>query len=172
MKKLLLNAGLIFGLALNMLNPVGVQAQDAHNHDKVKAGPTGGRVLTKVEPHAEFFVNADKKVEIRFVDDNNKVVAPADQVVTVIMGDRSAPTKLTFAKDGDKLISDKAIPAGNEVPTVVQIKATPDAKTVTDKFNLNTAKCPTCKFAEYACECAHGAGEEKGHDHSDPNHKH
>ena len=101
-------------------------------------------------------MNKDKKVEIRFVNDDNKVVAPGEQVITVTLGDRSAPTKLAFTKDGNKLVSDKAIPEGNDLPTVVQIKARPDAKSVTEKFNLNLSKCPTCTNAEYACTCAHG----------------
>jgi hypothetical protein len=83
------------------------------------------------------------------------------------MGDRSAPTKLAFTKDGDKLVSDKVIPEGKELPVVVQIKTTPEAKSVAAKFNLNLADCPTCEHAEYACTCAHGA-DEKGHE----GHKH
>lgn len=136
--------------------------KDKHDHEHAaKAGPTGGKLITEVEPHVEFFVNKDKKVEIRFVDDDNKVVAPGAQVISVTLGDRSAPTKLTFTKDGNKLISDKTIPEGNDLPTVVQIKATPDAKSVTEKFNLNLEQCPTCKFKEYACTCAHGDEEKK-----------
>jgi hypothetical protein len=77
------------------------------------------------------------------------------------LGSRSAPTKLAFVNDGKKYISDKAIPEGNDLPTVVQIKATPDSKTVTAKFNLNLAQCPTCKYKEYACSCDHH------HDHKD-----
>ena len=111
-------------------------------------------------------VTTDKKIEIRFLDDAGKVVAPAAQVVTVTMGDRANPTKLAFTKDGDKLVSDKAIPEGKELPVVVQIKTAPDAKSVTAKFSLNLAKCPTCEHAEYACTCAHG-GEEKGHEGHD-----
>ena len=136
--------------------------------EKIKA-PNGGRIIDAVEPHAEFLVTPEKKVEIRFLDDAGKVVAPSAQTVTVTMGDRAAPTKLAFTKDGDKLVSDKTIPDGKELPVVVQIKTTPEAKTVTEKFNLNLAKCPTCSNAEYACTCAHG-GEKKeagheGHDH-------
>ena len=134
--------------------------------EKIKA-PNGGRIIDAVDPHAEFLINTDKKIEIRFLDGAGKVVAPATQSVTVTMGDRSAPTKLAFTKDGDKLVSDKVIPEGKELPVVVQIKVTPEAKTVTEKFNLNLAKCPTCEHAEYACTCAHG-GEEKGHE----GHKH
>lgn len=132
-------------------------AADKHDHDHAtKAGPTGGKLITKVEPHVEFLVNKDKKVEIRFIDDDMKVVAPGEQVISVTLGDRSAPTKLSFTKDGNKLVSDKVIPEGNDFPTVVQIKAKPDAKSVTEKFNLNLSKCPTCVNAEYACTCAHG----------------
>lgn len=136
-----------------------------HDHDEKKAGPTGGRLITQVEPHAEFLVTKDKKVEIRFVNDDNKVVAPASQVVTVTLGDRSNPTKLAFTKDGDKLVSDKTVPEGNDYPTVVSIKTDPKAKTVNAKFNLNLKDCPTCDNAEYACACAHG--DDHDHDHKE-----
>ena len=146
----------VLGLALAFTASAAEKEKAKHDHDHdTKAGPTGGRLITEVEPHAEFFVNKDKKVEIRFIDDDNKVVAPGEQVISVTLGDRSAPTKLAFTKDGNKLISDKTIPEGNDLPTVVQIKATPDAKSVTEKFNLNLEQCPTCKFKEYACTCAH-----------------
>ena len=134
--------------------------------EKMKA-PNGGRIIDTIEPHAEFVINADKKIEIRFLDAEGKVIAPAAQVVTVTMGDRANPTKLAFAKEGDKLVSDKTIPEGKELPVVVQIKTTPDAKSVSAKFSLNLAKCPTCVHLEYACTCDHG-GDEKGHE----GHKH
>lgn len=138
-----------------------------HQHENKKAGPTGGKLITDVKPYAEFFVNKDKKVEIRFVDEQNKVVPTTNQVITVIMGDRSAPTRLSFSKDGDKLISDKSIPEGNELPTVVQIKSNPSSKTVTEKFNLNLSKCPACENAEYACVCSHGENSGSEHKESD-----
>ncbi|RYD38314.1 MAG: hypothetical protein EOP86_01215 [Verrucomicrobiaceae bacterium] len=131
-------------------------AADKHDHEHAaKAGPTGGKLLTEVEPHAEFLVTKDRKVEIRFVGEDNKVVAPAAQVVTVTLGERSKPTKLTFTKDGDKLVSDKAVPEGNDYPTVVEIKADAKAKPVRSKFNLNLTQCPTCAHPEYACTCDH-----------------
>lgn len=140
-------------------------AEEKHDHDHAaKAGPTGGKLITEVEPHVEFFVNKDKKVEIRFIDDENKVVAPGEQVIAVTLGERSKPTKLTFTKEGDKLISDKAVPEGNDYPTVVQIKTDAKAKPVNARFNLNMTKCPSCPNAEYACICEHGEDEkeEKG----------
>jgi hypothetical protein len=137
--------------------------------EKIKA-PNNGRIIDSVEPHAEFVVNKDKKIEIRFLDDTGKVIAPAAQTVSVMMGDRSAPTKLAFTKDGDKLVSDKAVAEGESLPVVLTIKTTPDAKSVTAKFNLNMSTCPECKLIEYACACDH-AKTGTGHDHK-PGEKH
>jgi hypothetical protein len=117
--------------------------------EKIKA-PNGGRVIDAVEPHAEFLLTKEKKVEIRFLDDAGKVVAPGEQVVTATTGDRANPTKLAFTKDGDKLVSDKAVPEGENLPVVLQIKPKEGGKTVTEKFNLNLSNCPTCDHAEYA----------------------
>lgn len=135
----------------------------AHGHEpgKIKVGPTNGRLLTEVEPHVEFLVTPDKKVELRFVDDANKVVAPGAQEITVTLGERAKPTKLTFAKEGDKLVSNAPIPEGNDYPTVVQIREKAGAKPVNARFNLNMTKCPTCANAEYNCKCDHHADEDK-----------
>jgi len=153
MKSKLLTTLLTLALAFT----AGAADKDKHDHEhEVKAGPNGGKLITEVEPHVEFLVNKDKKVEIRFINDDSKVVAPGEQVISVTLGDRSAPTRLSFTKEGDKLISDKAIPEGNDLPTVVQIRAKEGAKSVNEKFNLNLNDCPTCKNKEYACTCAHG----------------
>lgn len=128
---------------------------DEHGQAEVIAGPNGGRVLTGVEPHLEFFVTGDRKVKITVVDDHGKALPLGEQSVTVIGGDRLNPTRMSFKQDGNSLVSDKAWPAGNDFPVVVQIKVTPDAKTVFEKFNLNLNDCPECEYAEYACTCGH-----------------
>lgn len=107
-------------------------------------------------------MSKDKKVEIRFVNDNKKIVAPATQVISVTLGERAKPTKLTFTKDGDRLVSDKAVPAGNDYPTVVEIKTDAKAKAVNEKIDLNMDKCPTCSNLEHACTCGHGSDEKGG----------
>jgi hypothetical protein len=124
-------------------------------HEKKTAGPNGGRLLTVVEPHAEFFVTAERKVQITFVDDNLQPIAPTAQTVIVTAGNRSAPTTLNFARRGNVLLSEGTLPAGNDFPTVVQIKTTPEAKTTVARFNLNTIVCSECQNAEYACICDH-----------------
>ncbi len=150
MKKLL-NCSLL-SLALTLT----ANAADKDKHEPAaKGGPTGGRLITEVEPHVEFLVTKDRKVEIRFVDDDNKVVAPGGQIISVVMGDRSAPTTLTFTRDGDKLVSDTAIPEGNDLPTVLRITPEAGQKALMKRFNLNLDDCPTSDHKEYACICEH-----------------
>ena len=135
--------------------PVTSMAHGDHAHEKKTAGPNGGRILTKVAPHAEFFVTAERKVQITFLDDAGKAISPAGQVVAVTAGERASPTKLSFTRVGDSFLSDGKLPAGNNFPAVIQIKASADAKAVTEKFNVNLATCSECSLAEYACICAH-----------------
>lgn len=131
------------------------QAHD-HDHDTI-TGPNQGRILTEVEPHAEFFVTPERKVLITFVDDRGHVVAPAQQEVTVTTGSRAAPVRLAFIRQGDTLISDAPLPAGNHLPTVVQIQTAPGADPAAIRFNLDLNPCSGCNRKEYACTCDHHA---------------
>lgn len=132
-----------------------IHAGEGHHHEKKVAGPNGGRLLTTMDPHAEFVVTADRKVQITFIGEDGKVIAPSGQVVKVTTGSRSAPVKMTFQPAGTSIVSDQAVPEGNNFPVVVQIQAGTDAKVVTEKFMLNLTKCPGCQLAEYACICDH-----------------
>lgn len=135
-----------------------------HDHGKKVVGPNGGKVFMSVEPHVEFFVTKDRKIQITFLDHDNKVVPAGEQTIRVICGKRSAPTRLTFVKKDKVLVSDKALPGGMNIPTVMQIKTEPTAKSVMERFNLNLNDCPSCDYLEYACTCVHGDAHE-GHDH-------
>lgn len=134
-----------------------------HDHDNPGPGPNEGKVLTTVEPHIELFVTKDRKLQFTFLDHDSKVVPLTQQTISVICGKRSAPTRLTFEKKGDSLVSTKPLPQGNLIPTVLQIKTSPTAKSVMNRFNLNLNDCPTCKHLEYACTCEHGGHEGHGH---------
>jgi hypothetical protein len=146
---------------------------DDHKHEEAEhkghelVGPNKGKVLHQVEPHAELFVTKDRKIKITFLDDHGKVVAAKDQKVTVVCGKRSSPTKLTFKKDGDSLLSEKSLPDGKMIPTVLQIKVTPEAKTTVIRLNLDLSLCPGCKLLEYACTCDHHDDHEDHDDHDD-----
>jgi hypothetical protein len=141
---------------LSLVLPTALDAADEHDHANKQIGPNGGRVVTSVEPHYELFVTPERKVMITFLGDDGKAVEAKDQSVTATGGDRANPTRLAFSKEGGALISDKPLPAGMVVPLIVQVKAAPDAKPVTERISLNLADCPTCKHKEYACACGHG----------------
>jgi hypothetical protein len=138
--------------------PIATFADEGHGHSHATKliGPNQGRILTELEPHAEFFVTAERKVRLTFLDDSGAPVAPsADFVATLITGERAAPTTLSFAAEGDTLISTAALPEGQNLPVFLRVKTTPDAATLTIRFQLNLAACPECARPEYACTCAH-----------------
>lgn len=120
-----------------------------------KAGPNGGRVISSVEPNAEFLVLEDRRVQLTFLDDTMTPIPVADQTAKVIAGDRSNPTELSFTQTDDALVSDAPLPEGNAVPTVLQITPTADAAMVTERITVNLANCPGCSHPEYACTCDH-----------------
>lgn len=136
-----------------------VLAADTHGHGhshaaKMKA-PNGGRIVHSVEPHFELFVTAERKLQVTFLDEHGKAIAPAARTVTATGGSRAKPTKFKFTMSGDTLLSDKPLPEGKVIPVIMRIKMTADSKTVTERLSLNLADCPTCKYKEYACTCAH-----------------
>ena len=127
-------------------------------HAKKIAGPNGGKIITAVEPHAEFYVTPENKVRITFLNEQNTAVAVADQTVEVVCGDRNNPTMLNFVKDtdGNSLISDGTLPAGNKFPVILTFKTSADAAPIRGKFALDLSNCPSCDHQEYACTCDHG----------------
>ena len=139
-----------------------------HEHAEKKAGPNGGRLITSVEPHVEFLVMKDRKVQITFVDEDNKKVAPGKQKLRVTAGDRKKPTKLTFEQKDGVLVSDKSLPAGDDYPVILQIKPAKLKKSVLERFVLDMSKCGSCEYLEYACTCDH---HHHDHDH-DHDHDH
>lgn len=146
----------LFAATTVALSPTAFAAGD-HDHDhgtKIEA-PNGGRIVTAVEPHFELLVTAERKLQVTFLGEDGKAIAPAAQKITATGGSRSAPTKFTFAKKGNTLLSDKPLPEGMVLPLVMRIKTTADAKAVTERVSLNLADCPTCEHKEYACTCAH-----------------
>lgn len=126
-----------------------------HDHDHIVAGPNGGRVLTDLEPHVEFFVTEDRKVQFTVVDDDLQSLAPSGQEINVIAGERTDPTFLRFTVEGQVFVSDQPLPEGNNFPVVVQYKAKADAELVRAQFNVDLRDCPTCPNLEYACTCDH-----------------
>lgn len=132
-----------------------------------KIGPNGGKILDDVTPPTELFITAKREVMITFMDKDGNMVAPKDQSLAMITGERSAPTKMVFEKTLNGYKSTNKLPEGNMIPTILQIKTSPDAEQVNIRMNLNLAECPTCDHPEYACTCDHGAEDHEGHDHKE-----
>jgi hypothetical protein len=126
-----------------------------HTHNKKEAGSNGGRIVTATEPHFEFFVTPERKMQITFLGDDGKAIALSTQSVSAMAGERSAPIKVIFTKAGDSLVSDVALPKGMLVPLILTVKLSDTAKPVLEKFNVNMANCSECDLLEYACICAH-----------------
>ena len=122
---------------------------------KIEAGPKGGRILPKTSPKAEFFVEKDKTVSIRFYDAALKPAAAGGEVVTVIAETKDGKVTVEFENKGDALVSKTKLPEGGGYNLVVQFKQTADAKPQNFRFKLDLGTCGECKRAEYACICDH-----------------
>jgi hypothetical protein len=116
-------------------------------------GPNGGRLLEKTDPKAEFFLEKDHSVTIRFYDASLKPVAPTGQVVTIIASPKDGKQTIAFEKKGDVLVSKSKLPAGDGYNLVVQFKPSAEAKPQNYRFKLETHTCAGCQRAEYACTC-------------------
>lgn len=144
------------------------QERDLPDHAPQKQGPNQGRLITSVEPHLEFLVTKEGKVQLTFVDDDNKEVLRPGATATIICGDRTKPTRLTFEKTKTGYLSREKLPEGKNIPTILRVKPGADDKMKTIRLNLDLNDCPTCEFAEYNCTCDHSGHDEhdhKGHDH-------
>lgn len=120
-----------------------------------KGGPGGGRIVTSTDPGFEFLVRPDRTIVVTFLNAQRQPIALQKQSVTAIGGERSNPTRFTFSKKGETLVSDQPLPEGNRVPIIVSVKTDAKAKTVTEKFTVDLAVCPSCQYQEYACICDH-----------------
>lgn len=148
---------------LMWIGQASVAEQSHHDHDhghgdahvEIKA-PNGGRIVKAVEPHFEFYLNSERSVEIRFLDTNGNVIAPAEQHVSLIGGDRTNAVRVGFERVDDYLRSTESLPELPGMPIVLQIRNDPDAEPVREKFYLKTYTCSECQLAEYACSCGHG----------------
>jgi hypothetical protein len=122
--------------------PAAFAAEDHEHDENVTKGPNGGHVVeSKAGFSFEVTVDKERTARIVFLDKMNKPVDLSEQTITGIAGERSAPTKLAFAKgkdaDANVLIADKPLPAGAHVPIILMIKTAPDAKAVTERFELH-----------------------------------
>lgn len=123
------------------------------------AGPKGGRILTPDAPHAEFFVEKDRKVLIAFYDSGLKPLAPGDRVVSAVVETKPDRVKLDFEKTSAGFHSKQPLPEGNGYTVVVQIRESVAGRPANYRVVFNDEECAGCRRAEYACTCDEGDGE-------------
>lgn len=121
--------------------------------EKIVAGPKGGRLLESEPLKAEFFVTADRKVEITFYDAALKPVDAGAQVVAITAEPGSGKIKLDLEKTATGFISKTTLPTGEPYRVVVQTRASADAKPKNFRVDLNLEMCGECQKKEYACVC-------------------
>lgn len=121
--------------------------------EKVEAGPKGGRILGKTDPKAEFFVEKDRTVSIRFYDSSGKIAAPAGQMATVIADKPGQKQTLQLETKESALTSKSPLPEGDGYNLVVQLRQTAEAKPQNFRFKYEAHTCGGCQRAEYACTC-------------------
>ncbi len=126
-----------------------------HADQKQLAGPKGGRLLAKTNPHAEFLVANDRTISINFYSEDLKPIAATTQEVTVIADTKDGKKTIEFEKKGDALVSKTKLPDGEGYNLIVQLKQSPDAKPTNFRFKFQTYKCGECQRSEYACICGH-----------------
>jgi hypothetical protein len=121
--------------------------------EKITAGPKGGRLLA-TEPHAaEFFVTADRRVEVTFYDAAQQPITPGTQVVTVTAEPAGDRVTVALEPTAHGFVSTAALPAGEPYRVVVQVRATSGARPQNFRIDLNLEHCGGCQRAEYACTC-------------------
>ncbi|MDA1068324.1 MAG: hypothetical protein O3C43_17690 [Verrucomicrobia bacterium] len=148
-------------------------ADESGKDHRSEPGPNGGRLVVGEDFKLEFFVTDERKVQISFLNDQGEVVAPKDQAVSLVGGDRSDPTRLQFETKGKVLLSKSALPDLKNMPAILNVKASPGAEPVRERFNINMSTCPECSLHEYACICGHEEEREHGHSHGpDADHQH
>ncbi len=117
------------------------------------AGPKGGRMLIADPVRAEFFVTAERRVEISFYDAAGKAVPPGVTAVTVTAETSGGRVAVPLAPKEITLVSAEPLPPGDPYRVVVQVRPSPGVRPSNFRIELNLHECGECQRAEYACTC-------------------
>lgn len=117
------------------------------------AGPKGGRMLIAEPVRAEFFVTAERRVEISFYDAAGKTVSPGAAAVTVTAETTSGRVAVPLVAKDATLVSTEPLPPGEPYRVVVQVRPSPGVRPSNFRIELNLHECAECQQAEYACTC-------------------
>ncbi len=136
-----------------LISLVALAAASLLHAENPVGGPKGGRLFETRPLKTEFFVTADRKLEITFYDDARQPARPGNQVVTIIAEPGTGRTPIELAPTAMGFVSKAPLPAGEPYRIVVQVRAAADAKPQNFRVDLNLGLCGECQHAEYACIC-------------------
>lgn len=134
-------------------------------HAEIVGGPKGGKLLEGTSPVAEFFVNAERQIEIAFYDENLNPVPVGQQMARMMIDAPEGRVVLETEKRGDLLVSKTSLPAGDGYLIVVQLRDSPDEKPRNFRITHRSDICAGCDRAEYACTCDGTSDHGQGHRH-------
>ena len=137
-----------------------------HDHDHIIAGPNGGRVLVGVEPHLEFFVTKDGKVQITAVNNDGQTATlregytylaaqPGDRApqvlgVTPNAGRESGGEEIVISARGT-ILDDAARREGRK-PAFITLSPSSSLEIVGGVFRI--ARTSTVSATSYSPSCA------------------
>jgi len=121
--------------------------------EKTAAGPRGGRMLIADPIRAEFFVTAERRVEISFYDQAGQSVSQGTATVTVTAETPDGRVTLPLVPEDAALVSTEPLPPGEPYRVVVQVRPAPGARPSNFRIELALHECGECQHAEYACTC-------------------
>lgn len=133
--------------------------EDHHHHDEdlETPGPNGGRLVELKDSNFEIFIDEERRIEFRLLDENLTEIPHAAKHVSIITGDRQSPIEFELSSKSQFVLSStNSIPEGNSTPVILKVTDKESNSTLhVEKFTANLSNCPTCDYLEYACICGH-----------------
>ena len=104
--------------------PEGEDAAELGSHDGAAEtaalfSPAVERSLITLEPQIEFFITKERKLRITLLDLGDELATTANQPLSVMTGNSKEPVTLTFSREGNVLLSQQSLPAGDNSPMAV-----------------------------------------------------
>ncbi len=141
--------------ALAMLGFAHPAGEHGHALEEMMAGPNGGRVIEAAETRVEFWIREDRRIQISTLSEDGKLVeAVAGVSFELVGGERTAPTRMQFEREGLAFVSDAPLPDGESLPLVLTVVGA-DGTKARERFYANMSQCGDCPYREYACVCGH-----------------
>lgn len=111
---------------------------EVDHHSHAIPGPNGGKLITTVDPHLEFWIQPDDgHARITFVNDDIEPIEAPSIPLSLAMGDRDNPTMIVFEQKGSVLVSKEPLSLEGNPPIILELCSTDGEKAQYERFHLN-----------------------------------